>query len=224
MSQAADWFYAQFDYRFRRPELLRTALTHRSASADNNERLEFVGDAVLGLAIADSLYERRPGAQEGSLSRLRASLVRGSTLAALAAEIGLAERMTLGAGESGSGGIRRSILANALEALIGAVYLDGGFAAARTCVRRLFAGRLASLPEAEALLDPKTRLQELAQSRGFGLPVYELTAVSGRPHEQVFEVVCAVAGLDRNGHGTGSSRRRAEQAAAQRVLEEAGGG
>jgi len=224
LSQAADWFQAQFDYRFRRPELLKTALTHRSAGADNNERLEFIGDAVLGLAIADSLYERRPGAQEGSLSRLRASLVRGSTLAALAAEIGLDQRLTLGAGESRSAGIRRSILANALEALVGAVYLDGGFAAARDCVRHLFADRLASLPEPEALLDPKTRLQELAQSRGLGLPVYELTAVSGRPHEQIFEVECAVAGLDRAGHGTGSSRRRAEQAAAQRMLEEAGGG
>ncbi|HUO82933.1 MAG TPA: ribonuclease III [Gammaproteobacteria bacterium] len=224
MSEAADWFHAQFDYRFRRPELLRRALTHRSAGADNNERLEFIGDAVLGLVIADSLHERRPGAQEGSLSRLRASLVKGSTLAGLAADIGLGERMILGAGELRSGGFRRrSILANALEALVGAVYVDGGFAAAEACVRRLFADRLASLPDAGEVVDAKTRLQELAQARGFGLPVYELTGVTGRAHEQTFEVVCAVAGLDRPGHGTGTSRRRAEQAAAQRVLEDVGG-
>lgn len=223
MKQAADWFQEHFDYRFRRTGLLRTALTHRSAGIDNNERLEFVGDAVLGLVVAADLYHSRPGEPEGNLSRLRANLVRGSSLASLAADLGLGEHIALGAGEHKSGGFqRRSILANALEALLGAVYVDGGYESAAACARRVLAERLTALPDAASLTDPKTRLQELLQSRGLGLPVYELAAVSGRAHEQSFEVVCAVAGLGRQGRGIGTSRQRAEQAAAERVLEDLG--
>lgn len=219
--QAADWFEAQFAYRFRRPGLLETALTHRSAGSDHNERLEFIGDAVLNFVIAISVYERRPADHEGSLSRLRASLVKGSSLAALAAGLALGEQIALGPGELKSGGFqRRSILANTLEALLGAVYLDGGFEAAERCIHRLFADQLAALPDAAALMDPKTRLQEHLQARGLGLPVYELDQVSGRAHEQTFEVACIVAGLGLRGRGSGTSRQRAEQAAAGRVLED----
>ncbi|MGH8494894.1 MAG: ribonuclease III [Gammaproteobacteria bacterium] len=221
--RTADWFETHFDYRFRRPELLETALTHSSAGPDNNERLEFIGDAVLNFVIAVSVYRLRPEEHEGTLSRLRANLVKGSSLAALSADLSLGERIMLGAGEQKSGGFqRRSILANALEAVLGAVYLDGGFEVAERCVHRLFAERLASLPEAAALKDPKTRLQEHLQSLGLGLPVYELERVSGRAHEQTFEIACSVVALGIRQLGSGTSRQRAEQAAAGRVLEELG--
>ncbi|CAN5193740.1 ribonuclease III [soil metagenome] len=216
----ADWFEAQFNYRFRRTELLDQALTHRSAGPDHNERLEFIGDALLNFVIAISVFERRPVDDEGMLSRLRASLVKGSSLAAISAELAVGERLALGAGEQKSGGFRRrSILANALEALLGAVYLDGGFEAAEWCIHRLFADRLEALPDAATLKDAKTRLQEHLQSRGLPLPHYELGPVSGQAHEQTFEVTCIVAALELRERGTGTSRRRAEQAAAARMLE-----
>lgn len=206
-------------YRFDRPELLSEALTHRSAGRPNNERLEFLGDAVLNLLIAEALYHRVPDADEGALSRLRALLVRGETLAEIAGELNLGEALSLGSGELKSGGFRRrSILADALEAVIGAVYLDGGFKACRDLVGELFASRLASLPDTDSLKDPKTRLQEYLQARQFPLPVYRLVAEEGEPHRRRFRVACEIPGLDRPVEAGGRSRRAAEQEAARRAL------
>ncbi len=207
-------------YRFEAPDLLLDALTHRSAGRRHNERLEFLGDAVLGLIIATELYHRRPEAREGVLTRWRASLVKRTTVAAVAREIQLGEHLVLGCGEQKTGGHRReSILADGLEAVLGAVYLDGGFAATREVVTRLYAGRLEALPEARALKDSKTRLQELLQGQGRALPSYRVVETAGKPHEQQFTVGCRVEGLDEV-LATASSRRRAEQAAARRLLEQ----
>lgn len=208
-------------YRFERPELLGEALTHRSAGRPNNERLEFLGDAVLNFLIAEALYQQVPDADEGALSRLRAILVRGETLAQIAAELNLGEALSLGSGELKSGGFRRhSILADALEAVIGAVYLDGGFEASRDLVRKLFASRLASLPDTDSLKDSKTRLQEYLQARQAALPVYRLVAEEGEPHRRRFRVACEIPWLDRPVEGSGRSRRVAEQEAARLALLE----
>lgn len=198
------------------------ALTHRSAQEDNNERLEFLGDAVLGLVIAEELFRRFPRADEGELSRLRSRLVSSGPLAALGAAIGVGPLLRLGSGELRSGGFRReSILADATEALFGATYLEAGLPAARELILRLYAERLAALgPEIE-LKDAKTRLQEMLQSRGEALPVYELESTTGEPHDQVFSVSCSVHVDDHvelKAPGSGSSRRRAEQEAAEQVL------
>ncbi|GBE09565.1 ribonuclease 3 [bacterium BMS3Abin12] len=218
-------------YRFERGETLEAALTHRSAGSCNNERLEFLGDAVLGFVIAEELYRRFPDAAEGDLSRLRATLVRKESLAELARGLRLGEYLTLGGGERRSGGDRReSILADAMEAVFGAVHLDGGWERCRALILRLYEPRLQGLPPLAALKDPKTRLQEYLQSRRFPLPEYRILEVSGEPHAQTFDVVCGIAGLDLEVHGSGHSRRKAEQAAAQAALErlgigrEAGGG
>jgi ribonuclease-3 len=217
---AAEWAEARLGYVFRDPALLDAALTHRSASKRNYERLEFLGDSVLNFATAVLLYRAYPDADEGDLSRYRATLVSGSSLAAVGASLGLGDQLRLGSGELKTGGYRRgSILADALEALFGAVYVDGGFAAAHAVIEQLFAGRLGQLPEAQELKDPKTRLQELLQARGLPLPVYALDAVSGEPHDQRFVASCEVAALEVRASGAGSSRRRAEQEAAQQVLE-----
>jgi ribonuclease-3 len=171
--------------------------------------------------VAVLLFREYPDADEGDLSRYRAALVSGSSLAALAAGLGLGEQLRLGGGELKSGGFRRSsILADALEALFGAVYLDGGIAAASAVIESLFAGRLGELPEARELKDPKTRLQEHLQARGLRLPVYAVDEVSGEPHEHWFVASCEVAELELRARGEGSSRRRAEQEAAQRVLQQ----
>ena len=208
-------------YEPRELSLFRAALTHRSATGPNNERLEFLGDAVLNLLVAHRLYEAFPQAAEGDLSRLRARLVSREPLAAVARSLGLGEMLQLGSGELVSGGFRRqSILADALEALCGAVYLDGGLAAAEPLVARLFGERIAALPQAEALKDPKTRLQEYLQSRSLTLPRYAILGIEGEPHAQVFEVSCEVPELGRRVQGRGSSRRRAEQEAAERMLSE----
>ncbi len=205
-----------------RLDLYRAALTHRSAHHENNERLEFLGDAVLGMVIADELFRRFPAASEGTLSRLRARLVSAGPLAAIGATIGIGPMLRLGSGELRTGGFRReSILADATEALFGAIHLQDGTEAARSLILGLYARQLDELqPEAE-LKDSKTRLQELLQGRGEALPVYNLESASGEPHEQVFTVSCEV-GLDRGGElrgqGVGSSRRRAEQEAAANVL------
>ncbi len=200
--------------------LLERALTHRSAGSDNNERLEYLGDAVLSFIVAEMLFRRHPEASEGELSRYRASLVSGEALAAVAAEIGLGEQLRLGDGEVKSGGHRRAtILADGLEALFGAIFLDRGLDAARTVAGRLFGGPLAALPSASELKDPKTRLQEWLQGRGFALPTYSVLDVTGEPHDQRFLVRCDVAGLAIAAEAEGSSRRRAEQEAAQRVLD-----
>ena len=221
MLNASEWAEARLGHAFRDPALLDAALTHRSASKHNYERLEFLGDAVLNFAVAVLLFREYPDADEGDLSRYRAALVSGSSLAALAGGLGLGEQLRLGGGELKSGGFRRSsILADALEALFGAVYLDGGIAAASAVIEALFAGRLGELPEARELKDPKTRLQEHLQARGLRLPVYAVDEVSGEPHEHWFVASCEVAELELRARGEGSSRRRAEQEAAQRLLQE----
>ncbi|MFZ9653513.1 MAG: ribonuclease III [Steroidobacteraceae bacterium] len=199
--------------------LYAAALTHRSAGGRNNERLEFLGDAVLNLLAAEMLYAHFPRASEGDLSRFRARLVSAEPLAAIAVRLGVGEQLQLGSGELKSGGFRReSILADAIEALIGATYLDAGLDGARVLVTRLFDGALEQLPTAESLKDPKTRLQERLQARGVAVPTYTVTHTTGEPHAQTFEVRCEIAALDMVSDGSGSSRRRAEQDAAQRLL------
>jgi ribonuclease III len=201
--------------------LFETALTHRSADAPNNERLEFLGDAVLGLLSAQYLFERFPDADEGALSRLRARVVSGESLAQLAGGLGLGELLALGQGELKTGGFRRqSILADALEALCGALYLEAGLAAARVAVLRLLAPALDELTLPAELKDPKTRLQELLQARGLPLPRYSVESVAGELHAQVFRVTCEVEPMAARATAAGSSRRRAEQAAAACVLEQ----
>jgi ribonuclease-3 len=201
----------------------RSALTHRSAQHDNNERLEFLGDAVLGLVMADELFRRFPEADEGDLSRLRARLVSSAPLARIGTDIGIGSMLRLGSGELRSGGFRReSILADATEALFGAVYLEDGLAQARELILKLYAGQLESLRLEAGLKDAKTRLQELLQGRGEPLPLYQLDSAEGEPHEQVFCVRCEVRvnaeDLLLEARGSGSSRRRAEQQAAEAVL------
>lgn len=217
---ARDWLRERLGYTCRDAALLEAALTHRSAAALNNERMEFLGDAVLSFVIAELLYRALPRAPEGDLSRLRASLVSGDTLAAVAAEHGLGDWLVLGEGELKSGGYRRkSILADALEAVVGAIYLDGGMDPARAVVERLLRSRLDSLPPAAQLKDAKTRLQETLQGSGRELPVYTVLAVSGPPHQQTFRVRCELPGADLSAEAEGSSRRRAEQEAARLVHE-----
>jgi ribonuclease-3 len=220
MTDGVDWVERRLGHRCANAALVDAALTHRSAGSAHNERLEFLGDAVLNCVVAELLYEALPRATEGELSRCRAALVSGESLADVAEGLGLGERLNLGPGELKSGGFRRrSILADALEALLGAVYLDGGHAAAHAVIERLYAARLRSLPPALALKDPKTRLQEWLQGRGLPLPRYAVESVSGEPHEHTFRMRCEVETLGRHAVGTGTSRRRAEQAAAEALLD-----
>lgn len=206
-------------YVFQRPELLEEALTHRSASPRHNERLEFLGDALLNLVMAEYLFQRYPQANEGELSRLRASLVKGEALAQLARDLKLGETLRLGQGELRSGGPQReSILADALEAIFAAVYLDGGLEACRALILDLYRDGLEGLASAGKLKDPKTRLQEYLQARQQPLPVYTVLEIRGEPHLQSFTVECAVA--DCRAVAVGSSRRKAEQGAARQVLEQ----
>jgi ribonuclease-3 len=214
------WVERSFGYVFAAPALCQIALTHRSAGTDHNERLEFLGDSILNCAVAHLLYDAHPQADEGALSRLRASLVSGETLAQIAGDLGLGEHLRLGPGELKSGGFRRaSILADALEAVLGAIFLDSGFDAAAAAVARILGARISDLPAADALKDPKTRLQEVLQARGLALPIYTLTAVAGDPHAQVFSVTCDVPVLGIAAVGEGASRRRAEQLAAAKLIE-----
>jgi ribonuclease III len=216
----AAWVRERLGYQPRDLALFRAALTHRSASGANNERLEFLGDAVLNLLIAHRLYEAFPRATEGELSRLRARLVSREPLAEIALSLGVGDTLQLGSGELRSGGFRRqSILADALEALLGAVFLDGALEAVEPLVTQLFAGRIAALPDPEALKDAKTRLQEHLQSRSLTLPRYAILGVEGEDHAQIFRVSCEVPGLALRVEGAGSSRRRAEQQAAARMLD-----
>jgi len=220
LGSPAAWVSERLGYQPRDLELFRAALTHRSAPGPNNERLEFLGDAVLNLLIAHRLYDGFPQATEGDLSRLRARLVSREPLAEIALSLGLGEMLQLGSGELRSGGFRRqSILADALEALCGAIYLDGGLAAVEPLITRLFAARIAALPAPEALKDAKTRLQEYLQSRSLTLPRYAILGIEGEDHAQTFRVSCEVPGLSLRVEGDGSSRRRAEQQAAARMLE-----
>jgi ribonuclease-3 len=204
---------------FDQERLLVQALTHRSAQGENNERLEFVGDALLGFVIAEALWERLPNANEGKLSRLRASLVKRESLAALARGIHLGEHVRLGTGEMRSGGhTRESILADALEAVFAAVYMDRGFDTARNVILALFSPSLSRVAVSGASKDPKTRLQELLQADKRSLPVYEVERVSGRDHVQRFYVRCMLGDSGEATQGEGTSRRRAEQQAAERML------
>ena len=210
---------SRLGYSFRDIELLQQAISHRSVGARNNERLEFLGDAILGFEVADGLYRRADDADEGQLSRMRAHLVRRETLAEIARSLDLGAVLNLGAGELRSGGQSRdSILADAVEAIIAAVYLDGGLDEARALIRRLLGTRLTE-PTAEIRLkDPKTRLQEYLQSIGHALPQYEVLEISGEQHRQRFRVACST-GIVADTDGEGSSRRKAEQAAAQTMLD-----
>ena len=207
-------------HRFNAPQLLAQALTHRSAGAAHNERLEFLGDALVNLVVAEALYLRWPRADEGALTRARAELVRESALAAIARELDLGPRLTLGPGELKSGGHRRdSILADALEAVVAAIYLDSDFDHCRDVVLPWFEPALAALPPPHKVgKDAKTRLQEWLQARQRALPVYELVSESGDDHAKVFRVACALAEPALRAEGEGSSRRAAEQAAAESVL------
>ena len=214
-----DWLRQTLGYEPIELAWFEMALTHRSADGANNERLEFLGDAVLGLVIAQYLFERFPKADEGTLSRLRASVVSGESLAQQAGAAQLGELLALGPGELKSGGFRReSILADALEALCGALYLDGGLDAARPAMLRWLESGLPSEELLGELKDPKTRLQELLQARGLPLPRYSIESVEGELHAQLFRVKCEVEPMAAAASGEGSSRRRAEQAAAARVL------
>jgi ribonuclease-3 len=214
------WLQQTLEYEPADIARFEIALTHRSAGGVNNERLEFLGDAVLGLISAQYLFERFPDADEGTLSRLRARIVSGESLAQRAAAMELGELLALGPGELKSGGFRReSILADALEALCGALYLDGGLESARCAMLRWLEDALPGEELLGELKDPKTRLQELLQSRGLPLPRYSIESVEGELHAQHFRVRCEVEPLAMCAEGEGSSRRRAEQAAAAGVLE-----
>lgn len=221
MTEPLDRLSRRIDYKFNDDSLLEAALTHRSVGNRNNERLEFLGDGVLNCVIGEAVFRAREESPEGDLSRLRASLVRETTLVEIARALLLGDYIRLGSGELKSGGFRRpSILADALEALIGAIYLDGGFDAARKVVLALYAQRLQALPDAAALKDPKTRLQEYLQGRHMTLPEYTVLEVSGEPHRQCFRVECRIDEAGVEACGEASSRRRAEQEAAAQALDE----
>jgi len=220
LDKAESWLEKKLDYRFKDSRLFVQALTHRSANGTNNERLEFLGDAVLDFVISEAVFERRPDADEGELSKLRASLVKDTSLANLAADLGIGEHLILGSGERKTGGHRReSILADALEAIFGAVYLDSGFDAAVHIIGQVFEQRLEALPHADELRDSKTRLQEWLQARQLSLPDYDLVSVTGKAHQQKFEVSCTVRELSQTTEGASTTRRKAEQEAARRMLK-----
>ena len=220
MNKAESWLEKTLQYRFDNVELFRLALTHRSASKQNNERLEFLGDAVLDFVVSEVIYRARPMAPEGDLSKLRASLVKDDSLAELALDLGLGEHLILGSGEQKTGGHRReSILADALEAIFGAVFLDGGFAAAKNVIDHVFRDRYVALPDEKDLQDPKTRLQEWLQARKMSLPDYELAAESGKDHDKRFSVTCTVTEKSAVTDGTATTRRKAEQKAARKMID-----
>jgi len=218
--QILETLQARLEYNFQNPALLAQALTHRSFSSDHYERLEFLGDSVLNLAIANLLYQRLNTLPEGDLSRVRANLVKQDTLHHLAVELGLSGILRLGEGEMNSGGQKRpSILADALEAVLGAVYLDAGYATADALVQRIFA-KVEINPEMQAVgKDPKTELQEWLQARRMQLPIYRVAGTTGAAHQQTFDVECEIAELKQAQRGIGNSRRSGEQAAAAAMLQ-----
>ena len=223
MDNAAAWLKQSLAYTFEDEQLLKQALTHRSAPGPNNERLEFLGDSVLQLVASELVFEKTPNASEGQLSRLRSTLVKDTTLAEIAADLGVGEFLILGSGEKKSGGHRRSsILADALEAIFGAIYLDAGLEGARQVIHNAFGERLHDLPEAADLRDPKSRLQEHLQGRKMALPDYAVQNISGKAHKQSFEVSCRIAELDAATIGAGLTRRDAEQEAALAMLDKIG--
>jgi ribonuclease-3 len=213
-------FCLRIGYRFTDLELLRRALTHRSHGASHNERLEFLGDSVLNCVVALELYEKFPQLPEGELSRLRANVVNQHSLAAAAQQFAFGNELHLGEGELRSGGARRpSILADSAEAVIGAVFLDGGFEAARAATRKLLGDMLDTIDPATSGKDPKTLLQEYLQQHKFALPQYAVVATRGEAHEQQFQVECVVPELGIRSQGEGASRRSAEQEAARQAYE-----
>ena len=210
---------AGIDYSFRNPRLLEEALTHRSIGAGNNERLEFLGDSVLSAVISARLFEIHPDASEGDLTKMRARLVRGTTLAKLAQGLGLGRQVMMDSGVMKSGGFRNaSILADSFEAVLGAIFLDGGFSACREVILRLFSPLIESMPSVEQLKDPKTRLQEWLQARALPLPVYELEFEEGAAHAKTFYVSCTLEDGTRS-EAHGNSRSAAEQSAAGIILD-----
>ena len=220
----ADGLADRLGYEFRDSALLREALTHRSFGVPHNERLEFVGDAVLNCAVALLLYERFPALPEGELTRARANLVNRDTLAQLGRQIGIGARLRLGEGEQKSGGAdRASIIADALEAVFGAIFVDRGFAQAREAIERVYGDLLRADP-ATLGKDPKTRLQEWLQARRYPVPEYAVVTKSGEAHAQLFEVDCRIPALSLTTHGSGSSRRAAEQQAAAAAVARVAGG
>ncbi|MFW2374170.1 MAG: ribonuclease III [Gammaproteobacteria bacterium] len=209
------------EYSFKDQQLLMEALTHRSASSNNNERLEFLGDSILNFVIAAELFRHYPDLPEGDLSRLRASLVKKDGLVLIAHDLNLGEYLTLGSGEMKSGGHRRdSIQADAVEAIFGAVYLDGGFEPCQQLILQLYQKQLNNAPDPATLKDPKTQLQELLQGRKLPLPSYEILDVSGKSHQQTFQVSCLIDDLSIVTEAKASSRRKAEQKAALKAIEE----
>ncbi len=205
--------------RFNDPELFKRALTHRSADSDNNERLEFLGDSVLGFVIAECLYEKFGDADEGVLSRLRAILVNQTSLAQLARQLSLGDYLILGSGELKSGGYRRdSILSDAVEAIMGAILKDQGMDVAKAWILDLFADSIKRISLDNWKKDPKTRLQELMQGRGLELPIYLLVSQDGQPHDQYFRVECRIQLMSLTAQGDGASRKKAEQQAAENML------
>jgi len=217
-------FHLLTGYQFSNENLLQQSLTHRSVSCgSNNERLEFLGDSVLNLVISNHIYHRFVEADEGQLSRVRASLVKQATLARVARELGLGDHINLGGGELKSGGYRRaSILSDTLEAVIGAVYLDSDYAQTEAAVLRLFQRQLDDIDDGANLKDPKTRLQEYLQARQKDLPVYQVEQTTGKSHSQIFAVSCRITEPELQGIGSGSSRKKAEQQAAQQILDKLG--
>lgn len=220
MSNPLNAFSRRIGHAFTDADLLELAMTHRSFGGQNNERLEFLGDSIVNFVIAEALFRRFPAAREGQLSRLRARLVKGQTLAELAREFELGECLRLGSGEMKSGGHRRdSILADAVEAVIGAIYLDAGMEVAKARVLSWYAERLESIDLQDTQKDPKTRLQEFLQSRQSPLPRYEVLSVEGEAHAQTFTIECHIEMLSQRTLGIGPSRRHAEQQAASKALE-----
>ena len=221
MNSPIDKLERKIGYHFNDADLIHLALTHRSAAGKHNERLEFLGDSILSFVIADDLYHRFPKINEGDMSRMRATLVRGHTLAELGREFELGDYLKLGPGELKSGGFRRdSILADAVEAIIGAVYLDSDTEVVRRIILSWYQSRLESIQPGVSQKDPKTRLQEFLQGRRNPLPIYTVTNIKGEAHNQEFTVECEVAGVDKPVIGKGTSRRKAEQAAAETALEQ----
>lgn len=207
-------------YEFKDPELLALALSHRSIGRQNNERLEFLGDSILNFVVSARLFDLNADSSEGDLTRLRARIVRGETLAEMAIGLGLGDHIKLGEGELKSGGYKRnSILANTLEAIFGAIYLDGGFAPCATVIRHVCDPYIARLPEANELKDPKTRLQEWLQGKGYPLPEYTVLSEQGPPHNKRFLVQCVYLPAGIQVTGKSSSRRKAEQIAALAALD-----
>jgi ribonuclease-3 len=219
VKERLDFLYEKLGYQFKNSQLLEAALTHRSLRGENNERLEFLGDSILNFIIAEEVYRRLPNAREGDLSRLRSSLVKGETLAEMASEFALGNYLRLGTGELKSGGqSRTSILADTMEALMAAIYLDSDILVCKQLVLHWYQSRLTDLNIEDSLKDPKTRLQEYMQSHHLPLPIYRVIETSGEAHAQLFVVECTIEALKKSSTGTARNRRKAEQDAAEHLL------